>query len=103
MGTVVTSDKLTRVEELGPKKVKDMRPAISLATGIYSRRNPADRAILRSCKTKKRNGITFKTALIGGRYGEQATRPDALEGRIAEKANARGNTLDMLTSARWFG
>jgi hypothetical protein len=34
-------------------------------------------------------------------YGnEQVTRPDALEGKIAEKAKARGNALDTLTSAQ---
>ena len=51
-------------------------------------------------KTDYRNGITLKNALIDGRYNEQATRPHALEGRIAEKAKARGNALDMPTSAQ---
>jgi hypothetical protein len=51
-------------------------------------------------KTDDRNGITLKTALTAGRYSEQATRPQALEVRIAEKAKARGNALDTPTSAR---
>ncbi|HYU74731.1 MAG TPA: hypothetical protein VEL31_18835 [Ktedonobacteraceae bacterium] len=51
-------------------------------------------------KTDYRNGITLKNALIDGRDNEQATRPHALEGRIAEKAKARGNALDMPTSAQ---
>ena len=55
---------------------------------------------LKERKTDERNGITLKNALIDGRYNEQATRPDALGERIAEKANARGNALDMLTSAQ---
>jgi hypothetical protein len=55
---------------------------------------------LKERKTDCRNGIILKNALIDGRYNEQATRPNALEGRIAEKANARGNALDMLTSAQ---
>ena len=55
---------------------------------------------LKERKTDRRNGIILKNALIDGRYNEQATRPNALEGRIAEKANARGNALDMLTSAQ---
>jgi len=55
---------------------------------------------LKERKTDYRNGITLKNALIDGRYNEQATWPNALKGRIAEKANARGNALDMPTSAR---
>jgi hypothetical protein len=54
----------------------------------------------RERKTDGRNGITLKKALMDGRYNEQATRPHALEGRIAEKAKARGNALDRLTSAQ---
>ncbi|HET8840493.1 MAG TPA: hypothetical protein VFN35_03460 [Ktedonobacteraceae bacterium] len=59
-----------------------------------------DSTSLTERKTDDRNGITLKTALTDGRYSEQATRPYALEGRIAEKANARGNALDMQTSAQ---
>ena len=59
-----------------------------------------DSTSLTERKTDDRNGITLKIALIDGRYNEQATRPHALEGRIAEKANARGNALDRLTSAQ---
>ena len=55
---------------------------------------------LKERKTDYRNEITLKNALIDGRYDEQATRPHALEGRIAEKAKARGNALDRLTSAQ---
>jgi len=59
-----------------------------------------DSTSLTERKTDYRNGITLKNALIDGRYNEQATRPHALEGRIAEKAKARGNALDMPTSAQ---
>jgi hypothetical protein len=60
-----------------------------------------DSTSLKQRKTNYRNGITLKTALtVVGRYSEQATRPYAPEGRIAEKANVRGNALNRLTSAR---
>jgi hypothetical protein len=60
-----------------------------------------DSTSLKQRKTHYRNGITLKTALtVVGRYSEQATRPYALEGRIAEKANVRGNALNRLTSAQ---
>jgi hypothetical protein len=59
-----------------------------------------DSTSLTERKTDYRNGITRKNALIDGRYNEQATRPHALEGRIAEKAKARGNALEMPTSAQ---
>lgn len=67
---------------------------------FHPEESSVDSTSLTERKTDYRNGITLKTALIDGRYNEQATRPNALEGRIAEEANARGNTLDTQTSAR---
>jgi hypothetical protein len=69
-------------------------------TSSHPRMSSVESTSLKERKTDYRNGITLKNALIDGRYNEQATRPHALEGRIAEKANARGNALDMLTSAQ---
>ena len=67
---------------------------------IHPTTSSVESTSLKEGNTDYRNGVTPKNALIDGRYNEQATRPDALGGRIAEKANARGNALDMLTSAR---
>lgn len=41
--------------------------------------------------------------LLNGRDGKQAPTPHALQGRIAEEANAVNNTTDRLTSARLRG
>jgi len=45
--------------------------------------HPVDSTDLTQCKTNDRNGITLKMALVGGRYNEQVSRPQALESRIA--------------------
>jgi hypothetical protein len=59
-----------------------------LSTILHWHYSPVDSTCLKERKTHYGNGITLKPALVGGRYDEQATRPQALESRIAEEANA---------------
>ena len=102
IGTVVNMNRPTRVWWPGPKR---SRLGTSFFASVWSAlpRNPADRTDLPQRKTNNRNERTAGSALIGGRYEEQATRPHAPSGRIAREANAWGNTQDMLTRARLRG
>lgn len=54
-----------------------------LSSLLHWHHSPVESTCLRERKTHHGNGITLKLALVGGRYDEQATRPQALESRIA--------------------
>jgi hypothetical protein len=49
---------------------------------IFTRSRSVESIHLQQRKTKTRNGETLRSALIAGRYSEQATRPQASKSGI---------------------
>ena len=68
-----------------------------LAASLSPNRSSVDSTSLRERKTTHRNGGTLKSALVGRLRRPAGNHPHALESRIAQKANARGNARDTLT------
>ena len=81
VGTIVNGTKPTEDNRLDQRVLTAMNPSPCVEPfGVAScslMKSPVDSTGLRWHKTERWNGITSLSALIGGRYGEQVSRPQA--------------------------
>ena len=92
--TIVTGNKSNRLKDL-PKREQDTASSVFITSerdtgvktaSVHPIKSSVESTSLTERKTDYRNGITLKTALIGGRSNEQATKPHAVCGTIASEA-----------------